>query len=202
MFPDLMCDDVFRLETSRLWLRWPRASDAARIAELAGQSDVAEQTASIPHPYPPGAAAEFILDARRRNVGGRDLILVLTLKQRPNDVIGAITVNARDAEAQVSFWLGKPFWGQGYIGEALRALAATTFRLTQVDRLVAQARSGQESAARALASAGFVETCPCVMSAPARGGQVPGMAYVLTRAQLTRPVPGEPLLDVWKMQTA
>ena len=29
MFPDIARDDVFRLETQRLWLRWPRVSDAA-----------------------------------------------------------------------------------------------------------------------------------------------------------------------------
>jgi len=202
MFPDLMCDDVFRLETSRLWLRWPRAADAARIAELASQRDVAEATGSIPHPYPPGAAAEFVLDARRRNVGGRDLILVLTLKQRPNEVIGAIMVSAQGAQAEVSFWLGKPFQGEGYMGEALRALASTTFRLTLVDRLIAQIRSGQSASAADLASAGFLEEGPSVMIAPARGGQVPGVTYVLTRAQFTRPMPGESRLDVFKMQTA
>jgi hypothetical protein len=27
MFPDLLRDDVFRLETRRLWLRWPRAAE-------------------------------------------------------------------------------------------------------------------------------------------------------------------------------
>ena len=56
MFPDLLRDDVFRLETRRLWLRWPRAGDAAMIARLAGERDVAERTANIPHPYLPGAA--------------------------------------------------------------------------------------------------------------------------------------------------
>jgi hypothetical protein len=64
MFPDLLRDDVFRLETRRLWLRWPRAADAALIASLAGEREVAEMTAHIPHPYPPGAAAEFVLKAR------------------------------------------------------------------------------------------------------------------------------------------
>ncbi len=28
MFPDLTRDDVFRIETKRLWLRWPRIQDA------------------------------------------------------------------------------------------------------------------------------------------------------------------------------
>ena len=60
MFPDLLRDDVFRLETRRLWLRWPRAGDAALIARFLGEREVAEMTAHAPHPYPPGAAAEFV----------------------------------------------------------------------------------------------------------------------------------------------
>ena len=31
MFPDYFRDDVFRLETQRLWLRWPTAADAPTI---------------------------------------------------------------------------------------------------------------------------------------------------------------------------
>ena len=53
MFPDLTRDDVFRLETRRLWLRWPRHADVQAIVRLAGETAVAEMTASIPHPYPP-----------------------------------------------------------------------------------------------------------------------------------------------------
>ena len=80
MFPDLLRDDVFRLETRRLWLRWPRAADAALIARLAGDRELAEMTANIPHPYPPGAAAEFVLKARAANMGGTGLVLALAPK--------------------------------------------------------------------------------------------------------------------------
>ncbi|MFZ0559474.1 MAG: N-acetyltransferase, partial [Methylovirgula sp.] len=52
MFPDLTRDDVFRLETTRLWLRWPRASDAAAVAAFAALPQVAQMTGNIPHPYP------------------------------------------------------------------------------------------------------------------------------------------------------
>jgi hypothetical protein len=34
MFPDLTADDIFRIETERLWLRWPRASDALAITSF------------------------------------------------------------------------------------------------------------------------------------------------------------------------
>ncbi len=37
MFPELARDDVYRLETWRLWLRGPRAADAPRLSELAGE---------------------------------------------------------------------------------------------------------------------------------------------------------------------
>ena len=113
MFPDLMRDDVFRLETERLWLRWPRAADAARIAELAGEREVAEMTARIPHPYPPGAAAEFVLLSRASNHAGTQANLVLTLKQRPNEILGVVGLSeVRAGEAAIGYWLGKAFGGR------------------------------------------------------------------------------------------
>ena len=41
MFPDLTRDDVFRLETRRLWLRWPREADVPSLVRLAGEKVVA-----------------------------------------------------------------------------------------------------------------------------------------------------------------
>jgi hypothetical protein len=46
MFPDLARDDVFRLETPRLWLRWPRICDAAAIHNFAADGS-ARYTARI-----------------------------------------------------------------------------------------------------------------------------------------------------------
>ena len=46
MFPDLTADDIFRIETKRLWLRWPRASDAPTITSFVSLAQVARMTAS------------------------------------------------------------------------------------------------------------------------------------------------------------
>jgi hypothetical protein len=67
MFPDIARDDVFHLETSRLWLRWPRVKDAAAIERYSSRWEVARMTARIPHPYPPGEAERFIFAARQAN---------------------------------------------------------------------------------------------------------------------------------------
>ena len=81
MFPDLAKDDVFLLETPRLWLRWPRAADAAAFHRFCSQWEVARHTARIPHPYPKGSAERFIYAAREGNASGRDLCLALTPKK-------------------------------------------------------------------------------------------------------------------------
>src|SRR5208337_3137110 len=98
MFPDLTCDDVFRLETKRLWLRWPRATDAAAIAEFAAKAEVAQMTAEIPHPYPPQEAGRFIFEARAENAAGGALHLALTHKAAARALIGVASAHAGESQ--------------------------------------------------------------------------------------------------------
>jgi len=90
MFPELTRDDVFRLETRRLWLRWPRMADASAILRQAGEKAVAEMTASIPHPYPVEAVEPFIFAMRKGNALGEHLVLAITPRSKPNELIGMI----------------------------------------------------------------------------------------------------------------
>jgi RimJ/RimL family protein N-acetyltransferase len=187
MFPDLMRDDVFRLETDRLWLRWPRASDAARIAELAGDRGVAQMTARIPHPYPPGAAAEFVLTARAANLSGRELVLAMTRKQRPDEMIGCVSLCESDPGSSVlGFWLGKPFWGAGFMTEGVRALVDIAMRASDVEAIVACARPENAACRRVLEKVGFVSEGFGVEIAPARGGAIGVERYRFSRRELIR----------------
>jgi RimJ/RimL family protein N-acetyltransferase len=184
MFPDLLRDDVFRLETRRLWLRWPRAADAALIARLAGERDVAEMTANIPHPYPPDAAAEFVLKARAANADGGALVLALAPKARPTELIGVISLHRRgDEPPNLGYWLGKPFWSQGLMSEAAQAFLAMVFSLTDLVEIHACARQDNAASLRVLAKCGFRPVGPGVEFAPARGGSVPVERFLLSRAQ-------------------
>ena len=184
MFPDLLRDDVFRLETRRLWLRWPRAADAALIASLAGERDVAETTAHIPHPFPPGAAADFVLKARAANMGGGELVLALTPKARPSETIGAIVLRqSGERNAALDFWLGKPFWSQGYVSEAARALVDMAFSYTDLAEIHASVRQDHGAAHGALEACGFQAAGQGVEMAPARGGMIPVERFALLRSQ-------------------
>ena len=74
MFPEPDArDDVFRLETARLWLRWPRHGDARAVAGIfAAAREVADMMTKLPHAYPHEGADGFILSTRHTNMeGGR-----------------------------------------------------------------------------------------------------------------------------------
>src|SRR5580704_2397049 len=142
MFPDLTCDDIFRLETKRLWLRWPRAGDAPAIKSFASLAETAQMTASIPHPYPPGEAERFIFRARADNANGQALILAITPKNDAKQVFGLVSATISDAgEIELGFMVAPPVWGKGYATQAARAMVEAVFALTKAERILANARA-------------------------------------------------------------
>ena len=156
MFPDIARDDIFRLETARLWLRWPRACDAAAIQRYGSRWEVARYTARIPHPYPPGAAERFIYAAREGNSSGRDLTLVLTPIRGKREAIGAVglELHGRD-RLTLGYALAPEFWGNGYASEAVAAIVEAAFSLTQAIAINASVRVENPASRRVLEKAGF-----------------------------------------------
>lgn len=181
MFPDLTRDDVFRLETARLWLRWPRLADKQAIVRLAGEKAVAEMTAQVPHPYPPDAADRFLFEARKANATGEALHLAITAKGR-DEAIGMIGLtHAGNGDLELGYWLGRPYWSEGYCSQAAEAVVTAAFRLTSAQGLVAAARVLNPASRRVLEKCGFQHAGARLMAFPARGG-----AFAVDRFELDR----------------
>lgn len=184
MFPDLLRDDVFRLETKRLWLRWPRAADATEIARLAGDADVAGATARVPHPYPADAAIAFVLLARRENSEGRSAVFVVTTKRRPSIPLGTIGLDdAGKGKLTLGYWLGKPHWNRGMISEAAAAMVEFAFTWTAATEIVATAQVENAASRRVLEKCGFVFVEQDFVVAPARSGPMLCDRFALRRAE-------------------
>jgi RimJ/RimL family protein N-acetyltransferase len=182
MFPDLSRDDVFRLETPRLWLRWPRASDAAAIQRYCGRWEVAQFTARIPHPYPPGTAERFIFAARDANASGRDLTLVMTPIRGKRDAIGAISLEGRaQGRLTLGYALAPEAWGKGLASEAVEAMVEAGFAITEAVEIEASVRVENPTSRRVLEKAGFQFRGTGLQGAPARGGLVSCDRFGLTR---------------------
>jgi RimJ/RimL family protein N-acetyltransferase len=148
------------LETERLVLRAPRREDAERIAMRANERRIAENTARIPHPYTLADAKAFVAAANRSD---RETNFAITLAD--GTLIGACGLELRDGHAapvgaanaapELGYWLGLPYWGQGFATEAARALIDHAFEDLELDALQAGARVTNPGSRRVLEKCGF-----------------------------------------------
>lgn len=181
MFPELVRDDVFRIETRRLWLRWPMAGDAGAIADFAADVTVAEMTSSIPHPYPDGEATRCIERWRSANAAGQALHLVLTAKDAHRRAMGCISLKPDPAGPTLGYMVAPTRSGQGFATEAAQAMVDTAFTLTGQAHLHAWARVVNPGSRRVLEKCGFRYETTALRHAPARGGMLPCDEFRLDR---------------------
>ena len=139
------------LETKRLALRAPRLEDAKKVATLANDRRIAENTARIPHPYKKSDAENFITGA---NKAGGEAMFLITL--RYETVIGACGIMFHyDTTPELGYWLGVPHWGKGYATEALHAVIDYAFTDLAHEALQAGARVTNPASRRVLEKCGF-----------------------------------------------
>ena len=187
MFPELTRDDVFRIETARLWLRWPRAVDARDFARLASDQEVTKQTSCLQAPFDARAADDFILGARRANAQGAGIIFALSPRQSPAGFIGMAGVQAKgDGRSLVlGYWLGRPYRGQGLMREALEAIVDMAFVLSDAQEIETPlSQETPEAAAKVLAACGFPPAAPNGRSCITKGAWLAARSQVASRIAL------------------
>ncbi len=158
------------MKTARLRLRTVTHGDAPRIAVLAGDWDVASMTGRIPFPYSEEAANHWVDGvSEQEEVFGIDL---------DGELIGicGFTIDD-DGDAELGYWIGKPYWGRGYATEAARAVMAYGFSKGGVRRFVCKHLDGNEASARVIKKLGFRFTGTATGWCEARQCELPALAY-------------------------
>ncbi|HEY1559355.1 MAG TPA: GNAT family N-acetyltransferase [Caulobacteraceae bacterium] len=108
-----------RLETGRLVLRPLEAADAEPMTPLADDPGVARMTTSIPHPFHRQMAEDFI--ARMSHADPR-WEATFAVTGRDGTFMGVVGIHPKDGLApELGYWLGRPYWGRGYMTEAVSA---------------------------------------------------------------------------------
>ena len=126
------------IETPRLLLRPFRMADADRVQHLAGDRAVADTTLNVPYPYEDGLAEKWI--SNHRDWFDRQEQAVFAVTLRPDGtLVGAVglRIDADDQRAELGYWIGKPYWNQGYATEAARALLGFGFEQLRLNRVYA-----------------------------------------------------------------
>lgn len=120
--PDFSTEDLPErtiLKTERLILRpWEKA-DAESLYEYAKDQEVGPIAG-----WPPHKSVEESLDVIKKVFNGLECYAICL--QKDNIAIGAIELKLngrtdmtdRDDECELGYWIGRPFWGNGYVPEA------------------------------------------------------------------------------------
>jgi ribosomal-protein-alanine N-acetyltransferase len=123
------------IETRRLILRPFTLDDAPVVQQLAGDYDIAANVRMIPHPYPDHMAEDWI-DSHQDKLEHGEIHLAITLRAG-GTLVGSIglIVNRDDENAELGYWIGKPYWNNGYCTEAAQALVQYGFDKLKVHRI-------------------------------------------------------------------
>ena len=167
------------LRTERLLLRPPTVRDGAALARAVNDRAVLRYTGTWSYP----ASAEY---ARFRIASASGFIPSVHqsfLVIHGTEVIGQCGVGQREGEGfEIGYMIGRAWWGQGFMTEAVRALCAHTFRTMPAKSLWGGVFDDNPASKRVLEKLGFAYRGP---SAPVwsivRGRSDPGSDYELIR---------------------
>ncbi|MEZ5850643.1 MAG: GNAT family N-acetyltransferase [Hyphomicrobiaceae bacterium] len=163
------------LTTERLELRPFSPEDAEAFQRLAGDWDVARMTSDIPHPLGFDQALRWLEPAEDEH---RFAIL------RHGTLIGGAGYFLRPSGvAELGFWLGHEYWGQGYATEATRAVLAHGFTQSRYPTFSSSHFVDNPASKRVLEKLGFEPAGFGRIWSSARGTDVEAALYWLTRAR-------------------
>jgi len=144
------------LRTLRLLLRSFEPSDIPAIVRLAGAREIAATTMNIPHPYTEEDGQNFLAHADEDFRAGRSVSFAVTTLQG-GDLCGAVSLAIAPANerAELGYWIGVPYWGQGFATQAASVVMAFGFETLRLNRIQASHFAGNTASRRVLEKIGM-----------------------------------------------
>ncbi|MBD5137526.1 MAG: GNAT family N-acetyltransferase [Lachnospiraceae bacterium] len=145
------------IETERLILRPWQEDDAEALFKYASDPDVGPPAGWPPHP-----SVEFSREIIRTVFSAPEIYAVV-LKEtgEPIGSCGIMFPNVlpegeeKYSEAELGYWIGKPYWGKGLIPEAVHALLARCFNQLGLNALTCNYYDGNHKSRRVCEKSGF-----------------------------------------------
>ncbi|MGA7674817.1 MAG: GNAT family N-acetyltransferase [Rhizomicrobium sp.] len=181
-----------RLETERLLLRPPEFRDVGAIVTWIGDYDVAKNLASVPHPYREDDAREFVARVLEKLAAGEGFCFAVTRKL-DGVFMGCCGLQLKDGQFELGYWLGKPFWRQGYATEAAKRVVSFAFRDLKATSVWAGWFHDNPASGRVLEKLGGRHEGTAPRVSLARGQEVACHLMALTREEFGRKRPFDKL---------
>jgi RimJ/RimL family protein N-acetyltransferase len=148
------------VETERLRLRAFEKRDVPRYAELIGDWEVTRWMSRVPYPYSLPDAEEWLAKMEVSYINGKPELYLIADKKN-NELMGAVSVrpprvpDPLPGESVLGYWLGKPYWGQGFMSEAVNAALKLFFAQPEITVITATTDPANTASQRVLYKAGL-----------------------------------------------
>jgi [ribosomal protein S5]-alanine N-acetyltransferase len=143
------------LQTERLTLRAYALADVPALVALAGAREVAATTLRIPHPYSEADGRDFVTSTLEDQARGTGLHLAIVLGE--SGMLGGVglRIESEHRRAELGYWIGLPYWGNGYATEAARAIVQYGFETLGLHRIFASHVTHNPASGRILRKIGM-----------------------------------------------
>lgn len=165
------------LRSRRLTLRPPAWSDADRLTELIGDYDVAKMLSVVPHPYTLDDAHWWLNQIASEEHEGECAFAI----DDGSGLIGAVSLGRPGAFPTLGYWLGRPYWGQGFMTEAAGVVLDWFFATSGLQSIESGALVENPVSMKVLTKLGFKRGEPQELHIRARG-----VSMTSTRVSLLR----------------
>ena len=148
--------EIPSLQTGRLILRPFSLNDAQDVKRLAGDPAVADTTLNIPYPYEDDMAETWIETHQAVFDEGKGVTFAIALRETA-ELVGAISLRTmtRFNRAEMGYWVGKPYWGNGYCTEAVKQIIAFGFDELNLHKVYAHYLTRNPASGRVMEKAGM-----------------------------------------------
>ncbi|MBQ6588954.1 MAG: GNAT family N-acetyltransferase [Butyrivibrio sp.] len=145
------------LETERLILRGWREEDASSLFKYASDDRIGPDAGWLPH-KDVGYSRAVI-----RTIFAKDEVYAICIKGQEKEPVGSIglTLNGSnerpidDGAAELGYWIGYPYWNQGYVTEAVKEIMRHGFEDLGLHMIVCGYFDGNERSKKVQEKCGF-----------------------------------------------
>ena len=189
--------DFAPLRTERLALRPLRPEDAAALHRLVNDWEVAKTLARVPFPYPRALADTWIASTWAQIAAGEAWHLAIIHGGDGAEQLAgcvALTLSRDGKSAELGYWLGRRFWGQGLAPEAAARLCRWALATLDIAVIRASALKDNPRSQAVLQRIGLRPAGEGVQTFLSRGGPLPVLLFQGGREEITGDAAPPPML--------
>ena len=145
------------LESERLKLRLFTEEDVEEVVRLCNNPNMNRYTLNIPYPYTEEIGKAWI-EGHKKALERNNYEFAITHKDS-GKLCGAIAlyIDGRNNRGEIGYWIGEPYWNNGYATEAGKTIIDFAFNKKGLHKVVGGAIVGNIGSSRVLEKTGMIK---------------------------------------------